>query len=68
MSLSIHYFGQQNESIKKAQLEPCFQNTQNLSKKLIILRGICKILGYFEQYYPFIILKTGQNMTRQTKL
>jgi hypothetical protein len=33
MSLSTRYFGQQNESTKKAEPEPGFENTQNLSKK-----------------------------------
>jgi len=50
MSLSPRYFGQQNESTKKAVLEPGFENTQNLSKKLMISRGTCNILGYFGQY------------------
>jgi hypothetical protein len=51
MSLSTRYFGQQNESTKKAEPEPGFENTQNLSKKLIISRGTCEILGYFGQYW-----------------
>jgi hypothetical protein len=49
MSLLTGYFGQQNESTKKAEPEPVFENTQNLSKKLIISGGISKILGHFGQ-------------------
>jgi hypothetical protein len=50
MCSSTRYFGQQNESTKKAEPESGFENTQNLSKMLIISMGTSKFLGYFGQY------------------
>jgi hypothetical protein len=46
MSQSTSYFGQQNESTKTAEPEPGFENTQTLSKKLII--SISKFLSYLD--------------------
>jgi hypothetical protein len=34
--------------LKKQNLEACFENTQNLSKKLIISRDTSKRLGYLD--------------------
>jgi hypothetical protein len=49
MSKSTRYFGQQNESAKKAETEPGFEKTQKISGMLINSRGNLKILGYFGQ-------------------
>jgi len=41
--------------LKKAKPEPGFENTQNVSKKLIISRGMTKISGY----WTVLIIKGG---------
>jgi hypothetical protein len=40
--LKDQYFGQHDESTEKVKSEPGFENTQNLSKKLIISMGTLK--------------------------
>jgi hypothetical protein len=47
MALLTGYFGQRNESTKKAELEPGFENKQNLAEKLVTSRCNSKIVGYF---------------------